>query len=304
MTIMKGPLVSIRLMTFNHGQYISQAIEGVLIQKTNFDYEIVVGDDFSTDDTLAIVEKYAELYPSKIRILVRQKGDAYDIERQQKGRLFNFIDILNNCTGKYIALLDGDDYWTDPLKLQKQVDFLEANEEYTICGTYCDVLRPTGLEKRVNLQFETFDHYDIISNNQIPSLTMCFHRDLIKQTDFSGYPIGDIVILLEVTKNGGLGAKLSFNSGVYRYHGRGANSGNSRSTNTVSQYFVKCLYLSRNKDHKFAKVFRKYLIENILKEVKLLLKFNFKLFELRIIKVSLKYFFKTLRNKCSQTLNK
>ena len=129
-----NPVISVRLMTFNHENFFSQAIEGCIIQDCSYSFEVVIGDDFSTDRTLNIALEYESKYPDIIRVLSRQKGDDYDENRKRFGRLYNFMDILSNCQGKYIALLDGDDYWTDPLKLQKQVDFLEANPDYVLTG--------------------------------------------------------------------------------------------------------------------------------------------------------------------------
>src|SRR5690606_15395238 len=116
--------VSVRLMTFNHAPFIREAIESILMQKTNFFVEVVVGDDFSTDSTLDILKQYESTENIHIKILERRIGDQYWQKRQRHGRFYNFYSILENCNGKYIALLDGDDYWTDPLKLQKQIDFL------------------------------------------------------------------------------------------------------------------------------------------------------------------------------------
>src|SRR5690554_2259973 len=126
----KRPVVSVRLMTYNHEKFIHQAMESILSQKVDFPVEVVVGDDFSTDNTLSIIRKFKSTKSIHIHILERAKGDEYWKKRQAQGRIYNFINILENCKGKYIALLDGDDYWTDPLKLQKQVDFLEAHSDF------------------------------------------------------------------------------------------------------------------------------------------------------------------------------
>lgn len=126
--------VSVRLMTYNHAAYICQAMEGILMQKTNFLVEVVVGDDFSTDNTLQKISLYKNTDNIHIKILERKIGDDYWRKRQEFGRLYNFINILDNCSGEFIALLDGDDYWTDPLKLQKQVDALDANSNIDICS--------------------------------------------------------------------------------------------------------------------------------------------------------------------------
>ncbi len=123
-------MLSVRLMTYMHEKYIKQAMDSIMMQKTNFDVEVVVGDDFSSDRTLEIIKSYKDNKHIHINILNRQKGDEYWKKRQKLGRLYNFINIIENCSGKYIALLDGDDYWSDTMKLQKQVDFLEQNNDF------------------------------------------------------------------------------------------------------------------------------------------------------------------------------
>ena len=126
-------IVSIRLMTYNHELFIREAMDSIMMQKTNFSFEIVVGDDFSIDKTLDIIRSYSDTNTVHIKILKREKGDIYWQNRQKLGRLYNFTNIIENCSGKYIALLDGDDYWTDPYKLQKQVDVLEKYPECVAC---------------------------------------------------------------------------------------------------------------------------------------------------------------------------
>ncbi|MDX8339299.1 glycosyltransferase [Draconibacterium sp. IB214405] len=134
-----NPLVSVRLMTFNHAQFIKSAMDGIMFQRTNFNIEVVVGDDFSKDNTLEIIRTYSNSDKISINILERKIGDDYWQNRQKHGRLYNFYNILQNCSGKYIAFLDGDDYWTDPYKLQKQVDSMEANEDYGLSYTNATV---------------------------------------------------------------------------------------------------------------------------------------------------------------------
>jgi len=118
-----GFTVSICMITYNHESYIKQAIEGVLMQKTNFDFELVIGEDSSTDSTRLICEEYKN-QEIQVRLLSPESN---------LGVMPNFIRTLQACTGKYIALCEGDDYWIDPLKLQKQVDFLEANTNVPFC---------------------------------------------------------------------------------------------------------------------------------------------------------------------------
>ncbi|MCF6185625.1 MAG: glycosyltransferase, partial [Bacteroidales bacterium] len=118
--------VSILMLTYNHEKFIAQAIESVLMQKVSFNYELIIGDDCSQDNTQKIIREYQKKHPDIIKPVLRTKNI---------GANNNFVDIFKKATGKYIALLEGDDYWTDPNKLQKQVDFLEANPEYGIVST-------------------------------------------------------------------------------------------------------------------------------------------------------------------------
>ena len=125
------PLVTVRTSTYQHVDYIEDCIKGVLVQKTTFPFEFIIGEDGSTDGTRTICEEYARNYPDKIRLFNRDRKltQLYD----KKG---NFIKRLNghftirSSRGKYMAICEGDDYWTDPYKLQKQVDFLEKNQDY------------------------------------------------------------------------------------------------------------------------------------------------------------------------------
>ena len=121
-----APLVSVFMMAYNHEKYISEAIEGVLMQNTNFDFDIVIGEDCSTDNTRQIILDYQRKYPGKFKLL---------LHKENIGAMANQQAVFSACTGKYIAICEGDDYWTDPYKLQKQVDFLEDNNGFVICFT-------------------------------------------------------------------------------------------------------------------------------------------------------------------------
>lgn len=118
------PLVSISCTTFNHAAYIGQCLDGFLMQKTSFQFEILIHDDASTDATQQIIEAYATKYP-EIIFPMFQKENQYS--RGVRGMMYRFN--FPRCRGKYIALCEGDDYWTDPLKLQKQIDLLESRPE-------------------------------------------------------------------------------------------------------------------------------------------------------------------------------
>ena len=121
-----SPFVSVFCPTYNHEKYIRQCLEGIVMQETSFQIEVIVQDDASTDGTTAIIKEFAKRYAFIIPII-------HEVNIYSLGRNLNEY-WLKNARGKYMAFCEGDDYWTDPLKLQKQVDFLEANLDYSFCG--------------------------------------------------------------------------------------------------------------------------------------------------------------------------
>lgn len=137
-----APLVSICCATYNHEKYLVQALDSFLMQKVSFPIEIVIGDDCSTDSTPRIVQDYAGRFPELFRVIA---SDA-NVGVSQNG-----FRIRAAARGKYIALCEGDDYWTDPEKLQKQVDFLEKNPDFTVASHWVDNVGDSGelLEKQV-----------------------------------------------------------------------------------------------------------------------------------------------------------
>ncbi|WP_127844462.1 glycosyltransferase family 2 protein [Psychroflexus aestuariivivens] len=125
------PLISVCVQTYQHADYIEDCLKGILMQKTDFKYEILLGEDASSDGTREICIKYAKKHPDKIRLFLHHRKNNIKINGSPTGR-FNFLYNLYTAKGKYIALCEGDDYWTDPYKLQRQVDFMEANPEYVL----------------------------------------------------------------------------------------------------------------------------------------------------------------------------
>lgn len=217
--------VSIRLMTYNHEAFIAEAMKGIMMQKTNFKVEVVVGDDFSQDKTLNIINSFEDTELIKVRILDRVKGDSYWVKRQKLGRLYNFTNILENCKGKYIALLDGDDYWTDPYKLQKQIDFLEQNPDVNLVHTDIDWLDETT-GKIIKKYYKSIDYklpeiYDIktfLYFSKIRALTICFRASAITRfNNFfnNSWTVGDTALIMYATKNKKIGY-INQSTGVYR----------------------------------------------------------------------------------------
>ena len=126
---MKKPLVSVKMITYNHAPYIAQAIEGVLQQEANFPFELVIGEDCSTDGTREIVFEYRKKYPDIIRVITSE---------QNVGARKNGYRTEKACRGKYIAFCEGDDYWHCPDKLQKQADYMESHPECVMVHSDCD----------------------------------------------------------------------------------------------------------------------------------------------------------------------
>ncbi|HAB17548.1 MAG TPA: glycosyltransferase [Verrucomicrobiota bacterium] len=137
------PLVSVCVATYQHGGFIAQCLDGALMQKTSFPYEIIVGEDESTDETRAICIDYADRYPDKIRLFLRSRTLS-TWNDNGKTRPFNGIWCRRSARGKYVAICEGDDYWTDPEKLQKQVDYLEAHPECGLCFHNVGIEDSTG----------------------------------------------------------------------------------------------------------------------------------------------------------------
>ena len=180
--------VSVRLMTYNHADYIEKALLGIFSQQTDFKTEIVVGDDFSSDNTLAKIKEFSSNENFTIKLLNREKGDEYWVSRKEKGRLYNFQNILENCRGEYIALLDGDDYWTDSLKLKKQVDFMDHNKGYQACFTNAQLVdeKDNLIGIYQNYSQKVFDIYRIIlgSGSLFPTASLLFRNNIKEIPDF------------------------------------------------------------------------------------------------------------------------
>lgn len=168
-------LVSVACATYNQKAYIRQCIEGFLIQKTDFPFEILIHDDASTDGTADVVREYEAKYPDKIKPI-------YQTENQySKGVKISPTYQYPRARGKYIALCEGDDYWTDPLKLQKQVDFLEAHPEYGMCYTQCVSYRQnTGKFDRTPWGGPNESLESLLRMNTVPTLTVMFRADLLR----------------------------------------------------------------------------------------------------------------------------
>lgn len=212
------PKVSVCMITYNHEPYIAQAIEGVLMQETDFLVELVIGEDCSTDNTRKICEDYAKRFPDKIRLLSRSKN---------LGMSANFLDTLENCNGEFIAFCEGDDYWVDERKLSVQVSTLIDNEDYSMCSHAVFVQNDDDLESIVPIASESRDSFgldDVIQSNfEFTSCSYLFRRSVIMAIPKS-IPALDWVLLLHSATYGRI-KYLRNEMAVYRKH-KGGWTGN------------------------------------------------------------------------------
>lgn len=167
-----GLLVTIRCLTYNHEPYIRQCLDGFVMQKTNFRFEAIVHDDASTDGTAAIIKEYAEKYPDIIKPI-------FEIENQYSKRDGSLTKVMNSYMhGKYIAICEGDDYWIDPFKLQKQVDVLEKDENIGLCYSKAHVYnqKTRKYDGYVGEKFINFK--STILKNPVVTLTAMYRKNL------------------------------------------------------------------------------------------------------------------------------
>ena len=208
------PLVSVIMITYGHEKYIEEATRGVFLQKTNFPLELIISNDKSPDSTDEIVKNIIKSAPENISV-------KYIQHQKNIGMLPNFISTLKMAEGKYIAVCEGDDYWTDENKLQKQIDFLEKNEDFTL--TFHNVFIRNGETLRADLDYEkrlsSKDIYtidDLSKGNFIHTLSVVFRNMEIEFPEwyFSSF-LGDYPIWLWLSKKG----KIKYfpeKMGVYR----------------------------------------------------------------------------------------
>lgn len=241
------PLVSIQCLVFNHEPYLRQCLDGFVMQKTTFPFEAVVHDDCSTDGSVAIIQEYAENYPEIIKPILETENQFSKIGFSGINRI-----MIAHSKGKYIALCEGDDYWIDPLKLQKQVDYMEKHPECGMVHTQAQqFFQETG--KFINGWAKQTDFEDLLMNsNRIMTLTTCFRQDLYLdyQKEIvaqSNWLMGDYPLWLYISKN----SKVHFLNeitGMYRVLSSSASHTNDLKKMTafmLSVYDIRCFFANR-----------------------------------------------------------
>lgn len=169
--------VTVCCLTYNHEKYVRQCLDGFIMQKTDFHFEVIVHDDASTDKTQDIIREYATNYPKIIKPILQKKN-----QYSQGNRAILATFCYPEANGKYIAICEGDDYWTDPFKLQKQVDCLENHSEYAMVYTSSKVYAQYKSEIEdylIGSKFEGFN--DLLTMNRIPTLTTCIRKNIIME---------------------------------------------------------------------------------------------------------------------------
>ena len=249
------PLMSVVVGTYQHVKYIAECLDSILMQQTNFAFEIILGEDQSNDGTREVCQDYAKRYPEKIKLFLRSRKDVIYINGNATGR-YNFLENLKACKGKYIALCDGDDYWTDPLKLQKQVDFLEGNADYAGCFHNAYVLNSETNTKTSFLKDDilqtTFTTKDFFEKWLVPTASFMFKNrwkeHLLNDTFpewFSTIGSGDLALILFVSLKGNI-KRLDDNMCVYRRHSGGLTA--DRAGDPIQFLILGHMYYNFNRE--------------------------------------------------------
>ena len=220
----ESPAVSVCIQTYQHERYIKRCLDSILSQQTSFDFEILVGEDDSNDRTREICIEYADKYPDKVRLFLHSRENNIKIAGLPTGR-FNLVYNFFQANGVYIALCEGDDYWEDPDKLQKQYEFMEANPDCSVCFTaalYRNDAKPTKSFVKKPTNYDTGKKYTLTDSiykggGFMPTPTVFFRTMYASQLPewFYESPVGDMPLSLFLGTVGKYGY-LDFVGSVYR----------------------------------------------------------------------------------------
>lgn len=213
-------LVTVRCITYNHEKFIRDALEGFVMQRTNFRFEAIIHDDCSTDGTATIIREYAERYPSIIKPI-------FETENQYSKKDGSLNQIMSDHTrGKYIALCEGDDYWTDPLKLQKQVEFMETHPDYSMCFHNAIEHWEEGEKSDhlfADLERRDYDYRELGAGWRVPTASAVIRKEVLNSDLYKcagmckDFIYGDILIWLTAVEYGKVFCTGEVMS-VYRRH--------------------------------------------------------------------------------------
>lgn len=241
--------VSVLMLAYNHEDFIAQALSSVLMQEVNFDYEIVVGEDFSTDATRSVLLDFLEKYPGKIKVILHDRN---------VGMHANFASVLKACSGEYVAILEADDFWTDSGKLQKQVDLMERDKSFSECFHKVTTIYQDGKQAPhdfpVGLMRAEYGLDDIVSEFFIPTLSVLFRRSVVSNLPAEFYDVSnpDWFIHILCAEKGRV-AFIDEVMGVYRVHEGGVWSSKKRSE-ILEKTIVSARVVNRYLSYRYARV--------------------------------------------------
>lgn len=220
------PLLTIRTMTFNHEAFIEDCIEGILMQKTTFPVQVLIHDDASTDNTVHILRSYENKYPGILTVYY-QKKNTYSLPDKHVLRK-SFMDLIR---GRYLAMCEGDDYWTVEDKLERQVQYMERNPD--VFMVFHDFIRSDGQKTIDRNKFQPAPEmegyilaFKEIFTTQIQLLTMVY-RNIIQKPEGLNVLNGDVLLLALLAEKGKI-AYLDFKGAYYRMHAGGVHAGKSK----------------------------------------------------------------------------
>ena len=267
------PLVAIKCLVFNHEPYLRECLDGFVMQQTDFPFVAIVHDDASTDHSADIIREYAERYPDIIRPI-------YETENQySKGTLGRVMDAAMDATdAKYIAMCEGDDYWTDPHKLQKQVDFLESHPDYSMCANATQWLLSDGaLVSSPLCSLET--DCDIPTNAivrrgglYINLTSMVYRRKLIHKEDFSWWciaDVGDYPLCIAASLRGKV-RFLADKMSIYRYECQGSWTSRAKQTDQTRHFLNEYKWLrlfDKETNHQYRQAVYEHLFPRMIRTI-------------------------------------
>lgn len=271
------PLVSVVMITYRHEEFIREAVEGVLMQNADFPVELIVADDHSPNDTSRVVKDIKNTHP-------RGNIIKYTRHEQNKGMMPNFTWALKKAKGKYIALCEGDDFWTSPDKLQKQVDFLEINKEYSSCAHDVRILYEDPYDRKIYFTEKKLETIEEVTGLFYPTCSVVFRAKALGNLEIellSSAITGGDKILQYICFKHGKSHFINEKMGCYRKNKGGVsyNSILSKKGLEVEKEIYSSLnrYFSFNHNEHFSRLMliNQVRINQILKQEKKLILFTF-----------------------------
>ena len=263
-------MVTIRCLAYNHEPYIRQCLEGFVMQKTNFRFEAIVHDDASTDGTAAIIREYAKKYPDIIKPIFETENQY----SKKDGSLRRIMDAHTH--GKYVAICEGDDYWIDPLKLQKQVDFLETHPDYGMVYGKARVFNQCRNKYKLRMIGRSTCYENLLlKGNTIPTLTVMHRAHLVEEyvkVILPKWKMGDLPLWLFISHK----SKIHFIDNCFGVYRKLIYSASSRASYESEKLFYESSFMCRVYFNNLYKNGFESQIEDLRKKTMFLCAFNHK----------------------------